>query len=108
MVYTFDLKTKTNCLLFFLSYELRFTNLQNDNSDATSKQGYIPLSLFSQMFLKGYPFRTYIRRWSTAATQSHSPAVVKSNMVLKSIFFGSIECTEELKLECANFLGQTS
>ena len=30
------------------------------------------------------------------------------NMFLKSLSFGSKECTKELKLECANFLGQTS
>ena len=28
--------------------------------------------------------------------------------VLKKLSFGSKECTEELKLECASFLGQTS
>ena len=41
-------------------------------------------------------------------TQSQSPAVVKSNMFLKRLSFGSKECTNELKLECANFLDQTS
>ena len=30
------------------------------------------------------------------------------NIVLKRLSFGSKECTNELKLECANFLGQTS
>ena len=29
------------------------------------------------------------------------------NMFLKMLSFGSKECTKELKLECANFLGQT-
>ena len=29
-------------------------------------------------------------------------------MFLKRLSFGSKECTKELKLECANFLGQTS
>ena len=28
--------------------------------------------------------------------------------VLKKLSFGSKECTEELKLECASFLGQAS
>ena len=28
--------------------------------------------------------------------------------VLKKVFFGSKDCTKELKLECAYFLGQTS
>ena len=28
--------------------------------------------------------------------------------VLKKLSFGSKECTKELKLECANYLGQTS
>ena len=28
--------------------------------------------------------------------------------VLKRISFGSKDCTKELKLECTNFLGQTS
>ena len=30
------------------------------------------------------------------------------NMFLKRLSFGSKECTNELKLECANFLGQAS
>ena len=30
---------------------------------------------------------------------------MKSNMFLKRLSFGSKECTEELKLECAGFLG---
>ena len=30
------------------------------------------------------------------------------NIILKMLSFGSKECTKELKLECANFLGQTS
>ena len=30
------------------------------------------------------------------------------NMFLEMLSFGSKECTKELKLECANFLGQTS
>ena len=30
------------------------------------------------------------------------------SMLLKSLSFRSKECTKELKLECANFLGQTS
>ena len=34
-------------------------------------------------------------RRSTATTQSTSPAVVKSNMFLKRLSFGSKECTEE-------------
>ena len=31
-----------------------------------------------------------------------------SNLFLKRLSFGSKECAEELKLECASFLGQTS
>ena len=42
-------------------------------------------------------------RRSTAATQSQSPAVVKSNMFLKRLSHGSKECIEELKLECKVF-----
>ena len=30
------------------------------------------------------------------------------NMFLKMLSFGSKECTKELKLECANYLGRTS
>ena len=30
------------------------------------------------------------------------------NNVLKKVSFGSKDCTKELKLECAYFLGQTS
>ena len=41
-------------------------------------------------------------RCSTADTLSQSPGVVKSNMFLKRLFFGSKECTEELKLECVS------
>ena len=29
-------------------------------------------------------------------------------VLIKRLSFGSKDCTEELKLECANFLGQTS
>ena len=32
----------------------------------------------------------------------------KSNMFLKRLSFGSKDCIEELKLECASFLDQTS
>ena len=35
-------------------------------------------------------------------------ALNMSNMFLKSVSFGIKECTEELKLESASFLGQTS
>ena len=34
--------------------------------------------------------------------------LVENNMFFKRLSFGSKECTEELKLECARFLGQTS
>ena len=44
-----DLKTKTHCLLIFLSYVIQFIYLVNDKSVVTSQQGYIPLSLFSQL-----------------------------------------------------------
>ena len=49
-----------------------------------------------------------LQRRTTAATQSHSTVVVKSNMFLKRLSVGSKEYTKELKLECAIFLGQTS
>ena len=48
------------------------------------------------------------RERSTTATLSQSPAVVKSNVFLKRLSFGSKECTKELKQECANFLGLIS
>ena len=51
---------------------------------------------------------TIVKGRDTAATQSHSSAVVKPNMFLKRLSLGSKECTKELKPECANFLGQTS
>ena len=34
--------------------------------------------------------------------------IMQFNMFLKRLSFGSKECTEELKLECASFLGQAS
>ena len=32
----------------------------------------------------------------------------QDKMFLKRLSFGNKECTKELKLECANFLGQTN
>ena len=44
-----ELKTKTHCLLIFLSYVIQFQYLVNVKSDAKSQQGYISLSLLSQI-----------------------------------------------------------
>ena len=39
---------------------------------------------------------------------SPGPSVESVQYVLKRVSFGSKDCTKELKLECAYFLGQTS
>ena len=46
---------------------------------------------------------TFYRRHTVPITSCS-----ESNMFLKRLSFGSKDCTRELKLECASFLGQTS
>ena len=82
-------------LLFFISDPLIVSKFHNETHDPKGQENKI------YTIVKGT--ETFYRRHTVPVT---SCSEVK--YVLKRVFLGSKDCTKELKLECAYFLGQTS
>ena len=83
------------CHLGFTSDPLIVSKFHNEAHDPKGQGNKI------YTIVKGR--ETFYRRHTVPVT---SCSEVK--YVLKRVFFGSKDCTKELKLECAYFLGQTS
>ena len=83
------------CNLGFISDPLRVSKFHNETQDPKGQENKI------YTLVEGR--ETFYRRHTVPVT---SCSEVK--YVLKRVSFGSKDCTKELKLECAYFLGQTS
>ena len=83
------------CHLGFISDPLIVSKFHNETHDPKGQENKI------YTIVKGS--ETFYRRHTFPVT---SCSEVK--YVLKRVSFGSKDCTKELKLECAYFLGQTS
>ena len=81
--------------LNLISDPLIVSKFHNENHDRKGQENKI------YTIVKG--METFYRRYKVPIT---SCSEVK--FVLKKLSFGSKECTKELKIECANYFGQTS
>ena len=90
-----SLSTTPQRLLGFISDPLIVSKVHNETRDPKGQENNI------YTIVKGR--ETFYRR--------HTVPVISWNevkYVLKRVSFGSKDCTKELKLECAYFMGQTS
>ena len=93
--YFLDQTSLEFCHLGFITDPLIVSKFHNETHDPKGQENKI------HTILKGR--KTFYRRHTVPVT---SCSEVK--YVLKRVSFGSKECTKELKLECAYFLGQTN
>ena len=82
-------------LLFFISDPLKVSKFHNETHDPKGQENKI------YIIVKGR--ETFYRRHTVPVTNCS-----EVKYVLKTVSFGSIDRTKELKLECAYFLGLTS
>ena len=87
-------QTSSFCHLGFISDPLIISKFHNETHDPKGQENKI------YTIVKGR--ETFYRRHTVPVTSCS-----KVKYVLKRVSFGSKECTIELKLECAYFLGQT-
>ena len=85
-------------IIIKLSFKFEYSFFLSNDKQAGCKNGRHDRSL-------------YLSHYNRLSSKSHiwiATIKLSFNMFLKMLSFGSKECTKELKLECANFLGQTS
>ena len=94
-VHIFWARLASFCHLGFISDPLIVSKFHNETHDPKGQENNI------YTIVKGR--ETFYRRHTIPVTSCK-----EVKYVLKRVSFGSKECTKELKLECAYFLGQTS